>query len=138
MSSSITKYFLIVPLLFFLFTMNACAEELGHDVVNCVEKSLKAKVVRVDEQNKRLFVVHPTLTSEEFNANLAGIKACIGGKAWGDDWAISVFTDQKYAGYKDEKSIIPFHKDNAWAKAYRFEYSNSESKLLKSPALKGM
>jgi hypothetical protein len=49
---------------------------------------------------------------------------------------LSLFTDAKYAGYKDEKNIIPYHEDNSWAKAYVAEYDSQANTLISYPAYK--
>jgi hypothetical protein len=117
------------------FLSTACASKLSNAKVVCVERILDAKVVKLDNKNQRLFVVSEDLTVEHFYTKLKDIKACLNNSAWDSDWAISIFTKEKYAGYKDEKKIIPLHKNNEWAKAYKIEYLNSSGAIIRDPAL---
>jgi hypothetical protein len=113
----------------------ACATVLSNSNIECVKKILDSKIVKADNKNQRLFVVDEDLTPELLSSKLSSIKLCLKNSAWNNDWAISVFTEEKYAGYKDEKNIIPFHKNNEWAKAYKIEYLNSSGTMIQDPAL---
>ena len=135
MCNSTTRCLLINVVLLCCFLSTACAGGLSHANIACIENILDGKVVRVDNKNQRLFVVNEKLTAEIFSAKLRDIKSCISNSAWDRDWAISVFTQKKYAGYKDEKNIIPLHKNNEWAKAYKIEYLNSEESVIADPAI---
>jgi hypothetical protein len=101
----------------------------------CVENILKAQVVRVDNRNHRFFVVGRQINVIDIKDNLSRLEKCFADTEWQPDWAISVFTDAKYAGYKDEDRIIPFHKDNAWANAYVLEYDRESGSLIQNPAV---
>ena len=54
---------------------------------------------------------------------------------WSGDWSISVFSKVRFAGYKDEENIIPYHKNDQWAKAYLAEFNGAELAVIKYPAL---
>lgn len=133
--NSINKLFLLnVVLVFCLFSV-ACASEIANIDIKCIEKNLGVKVVRIDNNNQRLFIVNENISSEYFISKLDKIKSCLDNSGWGGDWAISIFNKAECAGYKDEKKIIPLHKNNEWAKAYKMEYSNSSGVLIEDPVL---
>ena len=136
LNNSIIKAILANVLMLCCFFSTACATDLSNSKVECIQEILGSKIVRVDNKNERLFVVNKDLTPALLSAKLSSIKSCLKNSVWANDWAISVFTEEKYAGYKDEKNIIPFHKKNEWAKAYKIEYLNSSSTIIKNPALK--
>ena len=68
-------------------------------------------------------------------SKLDKLKDCFMSSNWHNDWSLSLFTHEKYAGYKDEERIIPYHKDNSWAKAYKAEYDSASNSLISNPAL---
>nr|WP_319395073.1 hypothetical protein [uncultured Desulfobacter sp.] len=119
-----------------IFTVSCSAGMNGTPSVTCVENILKANVVRVDDINHRFFVVSNTIKASDIKNNLSSLRKCFAGTNWHPDWVLSVFTDSKYAGYKDEETIIPFHKQNMWAKAYIFEYDQANRSLIQNPATK--
>jgi hypothetical protein len=130
------RLLLINIMLLCCFLTSTCASELSSVKIGCIEKALSAKVVKVDNKNQRLFVATQNLTPEMLRAKLNDIRLCLKNSHWSRDWAISVFTESKYAGYKDDKNIIPLHKNNEWAKAYKIEYLNSSGSIMVDPALK--
>lgn len=96
-------------------------------------------VVRVDERNERLFVEASELdvTSPEAAKTLiqgaeSYIHACR--TAWTTKWSVSVFSDRKYAGYKDEQSLLPHVQSGAWQQAYLAEYDRADGSLVLFPA----
>jgi hypothetical protein len=121
--------------LFCYLLSTACAAGLSNEKIDCIKNILDAEKVRVDNQNQRLFVTDKNLTAQIFSSKLNKIKICLKNSSWNSDWAISVFREEKYAGYKDDKNIIPFHKNNEWAKAYKIEYLNSSGIIIMDPAL---
>jgi hypothetical protein len=135
LNNSINRIVFINVIFLTCLLTTACAGELSKDRISCVENVLDSKVVRVDNKNQRLFMVNANLTAERFSSKVSDIRACLNSDEWGNDWAISIFTAPKYAGYKDDKNIIPLHKNNEWAKAYKLEYLNSKRTLIVSPAL---
>lgn len=102
---------------------------------SCVENILKAKVVRVDNRNHRFFVVGSKINASDIKNNLSQLEKCFIDTKWKSDWALSVFAETKYAGYKDEEKIIPLHKNNMWAKSYKLEYDQASKSLIKNPAI---
>lgn len=133
-NSTIRLLFVNVLLLCCLLS-TACAGDLSDVKIECIKKTLDTENVKVDNKNQRLFVADKNLTAHIFSSKLNKIKLCLKNSSWDSDWAISVFTEEKYAGYKDDKNIIPFHKNNEWAKAYKIEYLNSSGIIIKNPAL---
>jgi hypothetical protein len=113
----------------------ACATDLSKGKIECVKNILNSKIVKVDNKNQRLFIVNKNLTPELLSSKLSNIQLCLENSTWNSDWAISVFSEEKCAGYKDEKKIIPFHQNNEWEKAYKIEYLNSSGTIIKNPAI---
>lgn len=106
-------------------------------LAGCVEQTLSVQVVRTDERNKRLFLVDGELDAEILQGQMQPLGSCFERAGWGKDWALSVYADSKYAGYKDEAHIIAYHENDAWAKAYLMEYGNGTHSLTRMPALGG-
>lgn len=126
------------PLSLFLVSMltTSCAATTSQkSAKQCVEHILKVDVVRVDDINHRLFIVSKKTDVPAIKENITDLEKCFVKSQWQKDWSLSVFTDAKYAGYKDEENIIPHHKNNMWAKAYLLEYGHSNKSLIKEPAL---
>lgn len=135
LSNSMIRLLVTISLPLFFFVSTACSGELSTERIDCIQNTLHSEIVRVDNKNQRLFVVNKNLTPEIFGSQLKSIKLCLNNSEWTDDWAISVFTEKKYAGYKDERNIIPLHKDNEWAKGYKLEYLNSRERIIITPAI---
>lgn len=102
---------------------------------SCIENTIDVKVVKIDYENKRLFVSSNTVRSEKIKSNLNELKMCFSSHKWKGLWSLSLFSESKYAGYKDEESIIQYHSDNSWATAYIAEYDSENNILTSSPAL---
>lgn len=132
--NNLTNKFAITCCLLSIFAIGCAATANETLSKECVENILKAKVVRVDNKNHRFFVVSSIIKTSDIKDNLKQLEKCFIGTKWQPDWALSVFTDSKYAGYKDEEKIIPLHKQNMWAKAYLFEYDHASRNLIKNPA----
>ena len=115
----------------------ACAAPLSETASSkeCVERVLQAKIIRTDAKNHRFFVVSSKIKPADIKNNIPQLEKCFANTGWRPDWALSVFTDAKYAGYMDEKEIIPFHENNMWAKAYVLEYDQASKSLIKNPAI---
>jgi hypothetical protein len=133
--NNLTIRFAITCFLLSILTVGCATTTNEIQSKECVENILKAKVVRVDDKNHRFFVVSNIIKSSDIKDNLIQLEKCFVDTKWQPDWALSVFTDSKYAGYKDEEKIIPFHKQNMWAKAYVFEYDHASRNLIKNPAI---
>ncbi len=121
LNSLANKYLFTLTL---LFSQVSCAANSTETVQNCVQQTLGFEVVRTDPINHRFFVVSNTQFKVESLSNLA-LDQCFHEMSWQDDWSISVFSSAKYAGYKDEKDIIPLHADNKWINAYLAEIDSS-------------
>ncbi|KJY95776.1 hypothetical protein CWC12_01405 [Pseudoalteromonas ruthenica] len=121
MNSLANKYLFTLTL---LFSQVSCAASSTETVQNCVQQTLGFEVVRTDPINNRFFVVPNTQFSVDSTSHLA-LDQCFDEMSWQDDWSISVFSNAKYAGYKDEKDIIPLHADNKWINAYLAEIDSS-------------
>ncbi|BFM15605.1 hypothetical protein R50073_17880 [Maricurvus nonylphenolicus] len=89
---------------------------------------------RIDERNSRVFVITSPATFELQN-QLKTADACLRNLHWPTDRSITVFSEAKYVGYKDEEHISPLHKDNQWSKAYLAEYFGASDKFIRMPAL---
>ena len=113
----------------------ACSASVLPKIESCVETASGFKVVRVDEQNHRLFVTPNTLKNLSEDILLAKFSTCFMKTDWSGDWSISVFSKVRFAGYKDEENIIPYHKNDQWAKAYLAEFNGAELAVIKYPAL---
>ncbi len=133
LNSLMTKTLISFCLLFTLTSGCAVTEKEGSPK-ECVNNVLNLKVVRVDERNHRFFLVSKQIKAKDILNNQSPLQKCFLGTEWQSDWSLSVFTDVKYAGYKDEERIAPFHKNNMWAKAYLFEYDKISGSLIESPA----
>lgn len=125
---------IIILIFVFALLTAGCAGSVNKSMTSCIEASLNVKVVRIDEQNHRLFLAGKGITAEDIRQKLHIIEKCLVSLKWGDEWALSLFTQEKYAGYKDEPRILPYHEGNAWAKAYIFEYDHLTRRLMKNPA----
>jgi hypothetical protein len=98
------------------------------------------RVVRVDNQSKRLFVV--TLPSAISSARKATrvlfklqsfVGKCHG--SWENVWSVSFFSNPEYAGYKDEPGIQPYVNSGEWQAGYVGEYENEKHTLILNPLL---
>lgn len=92
------------------------------------------KVVRVDEKNHRIFAIPRPMAEEETVNRLRSSSECFSKSTWARDWSVSLFAHERYAGYKDEPHIIPYHKNNEWAKAYVGEFDGASKTFTRTPA----
>ena len=111
-----------------------CTTVTNQDSAICVERILNVDIVRIDENNHRFFIANREIKALDIKKKLNQIEKCFVNTPWQADWALSVFTEAKFAGYKDEKNIIPYHKDNRWATAYIVEYDHFTKSLTENPA----
>jgi len=116
-------------------TTSCAATTNSASTKKCVEKVLGVDVVRVDDRNHRFFIASKKIDASAIKGNIAGLEECFKSTEWQQDWSLSVFTEAKYAGYKDEPNIIQYHKNNLWAKAYLLEYDHANKSLIKNPAV---
>jgi len=98
-----------------------------------------AKIVRIDDRNERVFVIVKT---DQINTTAkarkllfplqASLKQCR--PNWGRTWAVSFFSDAKYAGYKSDDNLAALVANGSWAKAYLGEYERQTQRLILNPA----
>lgn len=124
----------LVFLLLAPFT-SACSASAIPKVESCVEKVSGFNVVRVDERNHRLFVTPNILINVSEDILLSKLSSCFKRTDWSNDWSVSLFSKDRFAGYKDEENIIPYHRNDQWAKAYLAEYDGAGHTVIKYPAL---
>lgn len=134
MNSLTIKINIFIYVIFFL-TVGCAGTVKDNTPKECVKNILNAKIVKEDERNHRFFLVSTKIKAKDILDNQSQLEECFVNTEWQFDWALSVFTDVKYAGYKDEERIMPFHKKNMWAKAYVLEYDQMSKSLIESPAL---
>lgn len=133
------RQFWAVLALAFLFVGKASAQTPPQE--NCKSED-SAKIVRVDDRNERIFVIarddqiNTTAKARKLLLPLqASLKQCRPG--WGKEWAISFFSDAKYAGYKSDENMAAFVANGRWAKAYLGEYERQTQRLILNPAERG-
>lgn len=95
-------------------------------------------VLKEDAKSKRVFVqsteertkdlVYTLLLIEEIDSFISSCRP-----EWIDDYAVSFFTDPKYAGYQDDESVQPFILDGTWEKSYLAEFDKSVTTLTRFP-----
>jgi hypothetical protein len=90
--------------------------------------------VRIDERNQRLFVVarRPQPGAERLRAAFAELAPCLRAPGMGT-WKISLFSDRRFAGYKDEPSIKAYVRSGEWAVGYLGEYDGASRVLTLDP-----
>jgi len=101
-----------------------------------------AKIVRIDDRNERIFVIvrvdqiNTTAKAQKVLLTLQGsLKQCRAD--WGREWAVSFFSDAKYAGYKSDDNMAVFVANGRWSKAYLAEYERLTQRLILNPAEHG-
>ena len=92
------------------------------------------KVVRVDEPQRRLFVVAADAAETPIAARVRDLDSCFELTDWAGRWSLSVFTDAALARYKDDDQVAEAVKDGRWARAYVAEYSATTKQLTRNPA----
>ena len=98
-----------------------------------------AKIVRIDDRNERIFVIaqESQINTSAKARNLllllqASLKQCR--PAWGKTWAVSFFSNARYAGYKSDENVAALVANGSWAKAYLGEYERLTQRLILNPA----
>lgn len=129
---------LLSPILaaaFMAAATQAAAQDLVSPGLACGRQVLRAEaIVRVDELHKRIFAVIKRPKQAELTAQVEKLTCCLDKGDWAQKWSLSVFASQRIAGYKDDPAIIPFHKNNEWAKGYLAEYDAATHTLTMRPA----
>ena len=92
------------------------------------------KIARVDEPQRRLFVVAPDAADGPIAARVHDLESCFGFTDWSGRWSLSVFTDAALARYKDDPLVAGAVRDGRWARAYVAEFSAATRKTTRNPA----
>ena len=132
MGNSKTRGWLVVAAL--SLGMQGCANAGSNTMSACFEAKTLMKVARVDEKNHRVFAIPSPMSREETVNRLRSSSECFSRSTWAKDRSVSLFAHEKYAGYKDEPHITPYHKNNEWAKAYVGEFDGASSAFTRAPA----
>jgi hypothetical protein len=90
-------------------------------------------IARVDEPQRRVFVVAPDAADGPIAARIRDLESCFGFTDWNGRWSLSVFTDAALARYKDDPQVEAAVKDGRWARAYLAEYDAASKKLTRNP-----
>jgi len=116
----------------------APAQGLSDSQENKQRSEVKSgRIVRVDDRSKRVFVqINPDRISTQRKAKLVllslqeRISACY--PQFGKEWAVSFFSDEKYAVYKSELGDNPSIV-GGWSDHYLGEYDRKEQKMTLYP-----
>jgi hypothetical protein len=96
------------------------------------------RVLRVDRQNKRLFVegneadVSSQNRIDSYLRNLDRVIATCE-PSWKANWSLSVFSNPKLAGYKSDGELSTAVENGNWGRAYVAEYDRSTQVLTILP-----
>jgi hypothetical protein len=106
---------------------------------DCEARALAAQVVRTDPRSRRLFVLSTERDLLEATTRarvLRDLESLVKGcqPAWGQDWAISFFSDATSVGYKDDEALSAQVASGQWARAYLGEFAMPERSLTVYPA----
>jgi len=95
-------------------------------------------VLRMDDGNRRIFIQGDDDSVGDLDVLVARLKSVSAyiercRPEWGDGWSASVFTEKKYASYKDDESVRAYVADGSWERSYLAEYSNRKGLLTRYP-----
>jgi hypothetical protein len=95
-------------------------------------------VVRIDEGNQRVFIqAKPGVVRrrEELKRLLTDARTFVQKcrPAWSDRWWVSLFSEAKYAGYKDDKEVLQYVRDGSWSLKYLGEYESEKGLFVMYP-----
>lgn len=93
-------------------------------------------IVRVDEQNVRIFVLCPelpTMSSSEIRQSIRDIFERL--DHLDGEYFISFFTTEELAAYKDDPRVARAVSSGAWSRGYLGEYYTHSNQLTLWPAL---
>jgi len=120
----------------FLFVSKTVAQTPSQEACKSDDS---ARIVRIDDRNERIFVIaqigqiNTTAKARKLLLPLqASLKQCRPG--WGRAWAVSFFSDSKYAGYKSDDNMAAFVANGSWSRAYLAEYERETQRLVLNPA----
>ena len=95
-------------------------------------------ILKLDKKSKRVFIqstveeitdlVYAELLIREIDSYMQTCRS-----DWSNEYAVSFFTDRKYAGYHDDESLQPFILDGTWEKSYLAEFDKFVSTLVRFP-----
>ena len=106
------------------------------DIAVCFEAKSRMRVAKVDKNNHRIFAIPKDRSEKTIVGQVRSSAACFNNSGWAKDWSVSVFSSEKYAGYRDEQHIVPYHKNNEWEKAYLGEFDGASQSYISFPAMK--
>lgn len=133
LSNSISKFAFLGGIWLFLA---ACCSATTDNALECAVSAIgKDTVAKIDHKQKRFFVVRTQVEIEGISRLTEKLHNCLSGHEWDRHWSLSVFSKKELAGYKDEPEIVPFHKDDQWAKGYLGEYDSATGTLTLEPAI---
>ncbi|SRR5260370_20289766 len=95
-------------------------------------------LLRVDKQNKRLFVegsetsVNSQTTIDSYLRKLDRVITMCD-PSWTADWSLSVFSNPKLTGYKTDSELSAAVENGDWGRAYIAEYDRSTQVLTILP-----
>ena len=92
------------------------------------------RLVRLDEPQRRLFVVTTDAGETPLAARIRDLEACFALTEWAGRWSVSVFTDEALARYKDDPKVASAVADGRWARAYVAEYQAASKTITRDPA----
>ncbi len=119
--------------------LSSCSNLVQVDPISCAKDSIGKKyLVKIDESQKRFFITQENLNVEELKMIIRNVGRCLSHHTWSKKWSLSVFSDKKLAGYKDDPQVIRFHKDEEWTKGYLAEYDSVSGRLILNPVFKPM
>jgi hypothetical protein len=114
---------------------NTAPAEAATTPRNCARLELAPlTVARLDESQRRLFVVAPDGAEKPLDARIRDLESCFEFTEWAGRWSLSVFTDASLARYKDDPHVEAAVADGRWAKAYLAEYDAATRHLTRNPA----
>ena len=93
------------------------------------------RIARIHHEQKRFFMISQSVDVQSFRELIGVMTICFSGNDWDQQWALSVFSEKKFAGYMDEPEIVPFHENYQWAKGYLAEYDSSTGILTLDPLI---
>jgi len=92
------------------------------------------RVARIDEPQRRLFLVGTDAGEGTTLARIHDLDACYALTDWAGRWSLGVFDDAGLARYKDDPKVETAVADGRWARAYTAEYDAATRRLTRRPA----
>jgi len=122
---------LVVPQ---LLLADECAERETLRIVRIVEGGTRVPRLFIQEAPRRVANMQ---LHEEASMYIKGLREWVRRcrPQWNNRWHASLFSDAKYAGFKDEEALEPHVRDGSWQKNYLAEYEEQACKLTLYPLL---